>query len=70
MIGLDIQGYLMKKRKFLSVKEIAKGTNQSIQSVSRKVKRLSPRYIEKKVKTLKVGNRTSKCPVNYYRYKK
>lgn len=66
----ELSNFLKTKRKFMSVKEIAKETGSTITSVSRKIKKLVPKTLEKKVKKMQVGKRTSKCPVGYYRYKK
>ena len=53
----------------MSVRQIAKDTGQTITSVNRKIKKLVPRTLEKKVRKVMVGNRSSKCPVSFYRYK-
>lgn len=54
----------------MSIKQIAKGTNQSVQAVNRKINRMTPRYLEKKTKNVKVGKRVSKQKVRFYRLKK
>ena len=65
----ELGKYLKQKRRYMSVRQIAKDTGQTITSVNRKVKKLVPRTIERKVRNVMVGKRSSKCPVSFYRYK-
>jgi len=66
----ELAQYLKQKRRYVSIRQIAKETGQTIQSVHRKMSRLYPRFVEKKVKKVKVGKRYSKQPVSFYRYKR
>ena len=64
----DVIKILKKKNKYMNAREIANETRQTIQSVSRKVRKLTPLFLDKKVKREKRG----KCSMNvtYYRYRK
>lgn len=66
----EMAKYLKAKGKFMSVRQIAKDTGQTITSVNRKVKKLVPKVVERRIREVIVGRRSSKCPVSYYRYKK
>ena len=64
---MDIEAFLRKNRKFMTVREIASGTNQTVQAVNRKVNRLHPNKVHKVIKVVNVGRRSSKQPVSFYK---
>jgi len=65
----DLTDYLKKKRKYMTTREIAKETKTTIPATQRKLNRLCPRLIEKRVKWIIVGRNPYKRPVSFYRCK-
>lgn len=68
-MGKEVIEFLKKQNEFKSVREIAEATDKTVQSVNNQVNRMTPYFLKKKVKKVKVGNRNSKYPVSFYKYK-
>lgn len=64
----DLIEYLKKKRRYVSIREIANETKTSIQSITRKIKKIKP--LKKKIKILSYKNGLYKRPVTFFKYVK
>jgi hypothetical protein len=62
----DLMDFMKDKKTFMSAKQISKETNTTMSSVNRKLSKLFPRCLEKKVIKINIGNRRMRL----FRYKK
>jgi len=60
-----LKDFLKTKKTFMSARQIAIETKATLSSVNRKLGKLFPRCLEKKVTRVKTGRR----PVRFFRYK-
>lgn len=58
---------LKNKRRYMCMKEISKVSGDSLASVNRKINRLCPFFVERKIKKVRIGNKN--IHLSYYRYK-
>jgi len=61
----DLADFLKTKRKYMSARQIAKETKTTLTTVNRKLHKI--RWIEKKVKKVKIGKCVCKRPVTFFR---
>jgi len=64
----ELVQYMKRQGKFMTAKEIAQQTRATQQTVSRKLNKLTPRVLEKKVRKVKSGKQMRRTA--YYRFKK